>query len=168
MAMHQTVGSDQGDKQQKKRRHTMDLTIPQPIQSDIQRFREFLGSHMTPRLSAWQREGRIPMEFFYAMGREGWFGHEEKDGVLSSHSALREALVAEEMGAVSPGVAIAVLAHIDLGFMGLYMFGSDALKKAYGGTALRGERLMCVGNTENIAGSDVAGIAMTAEESNGG
>ena len=146
----------------------MDINIPELLQSDIQRFREFLGIHMTPQLSAWRRDGRIPMEFFNAMGREGWFACEAKDGVISSHSALREALIAEEMGAVSPGVAIAVLAHIDLGFMGLYMFGSDALKTAYGGPALRGERLMCVGNTENIAGSDVAGIAMTAEERNGG
>jgi len=146
----------------------MDFTIPAPLQSDIQRFREFIGTRMRPQLSGWQRDGHIPMEFFNAMGREGWFGCEEKDGVLSSHSALREALIAEELGVVSPGVAIAVLAHMDLGFMGLYMFGSDALKKAYGGTALRGERLMCVENTENIAGSDVAGIVMTAEEGNGG
>ena len=146
----------------------MDFTIPEQLQSDIQRFSEFLGIHMTPRLSEWRREGRIPMEFFNTMGRNGWFAYEENDGVLSSHSALREALIAEEMGAVSPGVAIAVLAHIDLGFMGLYMFGSDDLKSAYGRPAIRGERLMCVGNTENIAGSDVAGIAMTAEAVNGG
>jgi len=146
----------------------MDFTIPAALKRDIQRFREFLDAHMTPHLSVWRRGGQVPLEFFHAMGGEGWFGFEERDGVLSPHSALREALIAEELGVVSPGVAIAVLAHMDLGFMGLYMFGSEALKKAYGGAALGGRKLMCVGNTENIAGSDVAGIATTAEESDGG
>ncbi|CAB5105873.1 hypothetical protein D3OALGA1CA_1723 [Olavius algarvensis associated proteobacterium Delta 3] len=146
----------------------MDFTIPAALKHDIQRFREFLDAHMTPHLSVWRRGGQVPLEFFHAMGGEGWFGFEERDGVLSPHSALREALIAEELGVVSPGVAIAVLAHMDLGFMGLYMFGSEALKKAYGGAALGGRKLMCVGNTENIAGSDVAGIATTAEESDGG
>jgi len=146
----------------------MDFTIPAHLTKDIQRFQKFLHTHVTSNLSAWQREGQIPLSFFRAMGEEGWTGFEEKSGLLRSHGALREALIAEELGVVSPGVAIAVLAHMDLGFMGLYLFGSDELKKAYGGPAIRGERLMCVGNTENIAGSDVAGIAMTAEESDFG
>jgi len=146
----------------------MDIRIPAPLKSDIQRFREFVDTHLKPQLSGWQRDGHIPKEFFTALGREGWFGFDDHNGDLSSHSTLREALIAEELGVVSPGVAIAVLAHMDLGFMGLYLFGSDALKRAYGGAALRGERLMCVGNTENIAGSDVAGIGMTAAESQGG
>jgi len=146
----------------------MDFAIPEEFKKDIQRFRTFLNTHVTSHLSTWQREGQIPLDFFRAVGEGGWSGFEERNGVLSPHSALREALIAEELGAISPGVAIAVLAHMDLGFMGLYLFGSDELKKTYGGAAIRGERLMCVGNTENIAGSDVAGIAMTAEESESG
>jgi hypothetical protein len=38
-------------------------------------------------------------------------------------SALREAMIAEELAKASPGVAIAALAHVDLGLMGLFLCG---------------------------------------------
>jgi len=62
----------------------------------------------------------------------------------------------------SPAVAVAALAHVDLGLMGLLLFGSERLHKAYGRSAAQGKTVMCLGNTENLAGSDVAGISMTA------
>ncbi|MBW2410800.1 MAG: acyl-CoA dehydrogenase [Deltaproteobacteria bacterium] len=68
------------------------------------------------------------------------------------------------MAKISPGVAVAILAHIDLGLSGLYHFGSKRLRKKFGIPAVQGKTLMCLGNTENIAGSDVAGIAMQAKK----
>jgi alkylation response protein AidB-like acyl-CoA dehydrogenase len=52
--------------------------------------------------------------------------------------------------------------------MGLFLFGSKDLQQKYGASAVEGKTEMCLGNTENIAGSDVAGIAMTAEKVEGG
>jgi alkylation response protein AidB-like acyl-CoA dehydrogenase len=69
---------------------------------------------------------------------------------------------------VSPGVAIADLAHIDLGLMGLFLFGSPDHHQTYGPATTQGKKIMCLGNTENLAGSDVAGISMTAEKVDGG
>jgi alkylation response protein AidB-like acyl-CoA dehydrogenase len=102
------------------------------------------------------------------MGKGGWFGIELKKGQLLKGSSLREALVAEELAKVSPGVAVAMLAQIDLGLMGLLLFGSDSLKKRYGDSAVRGKTLMCLGNTERQAGSDVANIEMRARKVKGG
>jgi alkylation response protein AidB-like acyl-CoA dehydrogenase len=102
------------------------------------------------------------------MGSGGWYGFSVQNGRLEKHAALREALLAETLASVSPGVAIAALAHIDLGLMGLYLFGAESLVARYGPAAVSGEKILCLGNTENIAGSDVAGIRMTARKVSGG
>ena len=91
-----------------------------------------------------------------------------ENGGLVRESAMRESMIAEKLAQTSPGIAIAALAHIDLGLMGLYLFGSHDLQQKYGPEAATGKTVMCLGNTENIAGSDVAGIAMTAEKTDGG
>ncbi len=132
------------------------------------RFRQFLMDEVLPFLSSWNRSGRIPKEFFRQMGNGGWYGFAVRNGRLEKHSVLREAMLAEVLASVSPGVAIAALAHIDLGFMGLFLFGSEDLKKRCGPAVVSGEKLMCLGNTENIAGSDAAGIRMFAEQVPGG
>jgi alkylation response protein AidB-like acyl-CoA dehydrogenase len=77
-------------------------------------------------------------------------------------------MVAQKLAVLSPGAAIAALAHVDLGLMGVYLFGSPDHHQTYGAPAVQGRTVMCLGNTENLAGSDVAGIAMTAEKVDGG
>jgi alkylation response protein AidB-like acyl-CoA dehydrogenase len=102
------------------------------------------------------------------MGENGWFGLQWENGRLVKMSALKEAALQEELARYSPGVAVAVLAHINLGLIGLFLFGTDNLRQAHAEAAARGERLMCLGNTENSAGSDVANIAMEARKVQGG
>jgi alkylation response protein AidB-like acyl-CoA dehydrogenase len=119
-------------------------------------------------MTGWYQHRQIPAEFFQKMGKSGWFGIEFNKGQLLKGSALREALVAEELAKLSPGVAVAMLAHIDLGLMGLLLFGSDNLKKHYGDSVVKGKTLMCLGNTERQAGSDVASIEMRARKVKGG
>jgi alkylation response protein AidB-like acyl-CoA dehydrogenase len=61
-----------------------------------------------------------------------------------------------------------VLAHLDLGTTALWLFGSDDLMREYGTRAVKGETLLCLGNTESHAGSDVAAISTRAEKVDGG
>jgi len=61
-----------------------------------------------------------------------------------------------------------VLIVSDLGLSALALFGTDAQKQRYGPPAAAGRVLLCVGNSENRAGSDAAGIEMTAEKIDGG
>lgn len=146
----------------------MDYSIPQTICNDIDDFKLFLASELKPRLSSWYKAGTIPREFFSGMASGGWFGLQWQAGGLQKTSALREALIEEELAKFSGGAAVALLAHVNLAFAGLYHFGSERLKNEYGPKAAAGETVMCLGNTENVAGSDVAGIAMAAEKADGG
>jgi alkylation response protein AidB-like acyl-CoA dehydrogenase len=146
----------------------MNFAIPAAASEDIARFQDFIKTDLTGNLWSWNKKREIPPEFFQQMGEGGWFGLAFKDGRLKRKSALKEAFVAEELAAVSPGVAIAALAHIDLGLMGLHLFGTQQHHQVYGAEAALGKKIMCLGNTENMAGSDVAGISMTAEKVDGG
>ena len=146
----------------------MDLSIPSQLKSEQQRFATFVNEQVRPQLAEWRRQGRIARSLFEAMGRAGWYGFKVEKGQLIEHTALREALLMENLAAVAPGVAIAVLAHIDLGFLGLFLFGHEKLRQRYADDVLNGRQLMCLGNTENIAGSDVAGIGMQATKTAGG
>lgn len=146
----------------------MDFTIPEDIQSDLAQFKDFLKTEVKPNFSSWYKNGSISMQFFRAFGEQGWYGMQWKDDRLVETSALREVLLQEELAKLSSGVAIAVLAHIHLGLACLFLHGSDELKQKYGKTAVSGDLLMCLGNTENLAGSDVAGIGMEAKRVDGG
>ena len=146
----------------------MVFTTPETVSDDVIRFKGFLVEHLKPYLQGWYKSGSIAPDFFRHLGENGWFGLQWENGQLSKMSALKEAVLSEELARHSPGVAIAVLAHIDLGLIGLFLFGSEDLKQAYAKAAASGERLMCLGNTENNAGSDVANIAMAARKVDGG
>jgi alkylation response protein AidB-like acyl-CoA dehydrogenase len=146
----------------------VDFTIPQHIAQDVDRFRGLLKGSFAAELAAWHRAGELSREFFAELGQGGWYGTVFVNGRLSRGSALREAMIAEEFAKVSPGAAIAALAHADLGLMGLTLFGSAALQSRYGAQAVGGETVMCLGNTERHAGSDVAAVAMRAEPASGG
>ena len=146
----------------------MDFAIPEAITEDLRCFRDFIRNNLTPNLQSWSHKREISPDFFHQMGKHGWYGLETDGERLTRGSALREAAIAEELAKVSPGVAIAALAHVDLGVMGLFLFGSQDLHQIYGSIATQGEAIMCVGNTENKAGSDVAGISMIAEKVDGG
>jgi alkylation response protein AidB-like acyl-CoA dehydrogenase len=146
----------------------MDFAIPQDLQDELDRFREFLAGDMTPRVSEWYRQKKLPREFFEKMGAGGWYGFEASQGRLAKRPALREALLAEELARLSPGAAVAALAHADLGMMGLCLFGSAALQRQHAPDALSGRTVMCLGSTEGQAGSDVAAVATQAAPAPGG
>ena len=146
----------------------MGFAIPTALSDELDEFKNFLNKHLKPHLSTWYKKGEVALDFYNEMGKAGWYGFRMKDSRLVKNSALRESLIQEELAKLSPGVAVAVLAHINLGLTGLYLFGSEDLQKKYGDAAVNGETLMCVGNSENKAGSDVAGISMRAEKVEGG
>jgi alkylation response protein AidB-like acyl-CoA dehydrogenase len=146
----------------------MDFAIPTAISQDLDRLRDFIRTQLLPDLPSWTHKQKIPDTFFYRMGEGGWYGFKIKGGRLIRGSALREAMIAEELAKVSPGVAIAALAHVDLGLMGLFLFGSQRLHQTYGAFVAEGKTVMCLGNTENKAGSDVAGVSMSADKVDGG
>jgi alkylation response protein AidB-like acyl-CoA dehydrogenase len=146
----------------------MVFSIPAALSEELDGFKIFLDKHLKPNLSTWYKKGEVSLNFYNEMGKAGWYGFRMEGHHLVKNSALRESLMQEKLAILSPGVAVAVLAHINLGLTGLFLFGSEDLQKKYGEAAINGETLMCVGNSENKAGSDVAGISMQAHKIEGG
>ena len=146
----------------------MDFSIPASLSEELDGFKVFLNTHLKPNLSTWYKKGEVSLNFYNEMGKADWYGFRMEGNHLVKNSALRESLIQEELAKLSPGVAVAVLAHINLGLTGLFLFGSEDHQKKYGEAAVNGEMLMCVGNSENKAGSDVAGISMRADKIEGG
>jgi alkylation response protein AidB-like acyl-CoA dehydrogenase len=142
----------------------MDFSIPGTLSKDLEEFKLFLKDRVKSKLPEWYRRREIPLEFFREMGSGRWYGIAYQSGELIKGSALREALIAEELAKLSPGLAVAALVQIDLGLVALLLCGSDHLKARYGEATANGETLMCVGNTERMAGSDAAGIEMHARK----
>jgi acyl-CoA dehydrogenase len=128
----------------------------------LDRFDDFLESRLRPQQRDWEKRNRVPRRFFETLAEAGWLGA-GWDGVrLIPRSALRETLLLERMAARSPGIAATFLIVSSLGLTSLARYGGPYLTTALGADAAAGNCLICLGNTENIAGSDAAGIAMTA------
>jgi alkylation response protein AidB-like acyl-CoA dehydrogenase len=146
----------------------MQNSLPDAVEQDLTRFERFYDQSLKADAAAWYREGRLPKSYFRLMGENGWHGFVMEKGRMVKRSASREAALAEKLASYYPGLAVADLAHMDLGCMGLYLFGSAFLKTSYGQDVIAGEKVMCLGNTENLAGSDVAAIALSATPTDGG
>ena len=146
----------------------MDFAISAKLAEDLEQFKAFLRTHMEPHLAEWYKQQAIPREFLGRMGHSGWLEYSEEDGRITEQSALRQAILLENLAKVSPGLAVAVLVQISLGAAPLFLFGSEAQKQMVLLSALNGSTLLCLGNTEHKAGSDVASIAMQAENVKGG
>jgi alkylation response protein AidB-like acyl-CoA dehydrogenase len=142
----------------------MDFAIPEGLQADLDRYEAFLAKFVLPYLSEWYRQGVVPRQLFEQLGSSGWLGFEGKAAGFVGHSALSESLRTEALARVSPGLAVAILAHISLGSLGVYRFGSESQKATYLAPAIEGKTLICLGNTEPHAGSDVAAIATQARQ----
>jgi alkylation response protein AidB-like acyl-CoA dehydrogenase len=136
--------------------------------SAVQALRAKLQSTIRPELKQWLREGSIPRGLFATLGRQGLLGLHMTEDLPDWSPCSRRARVLEETARLSAGVAIAVLAHVDLGFAGLHLFGTPDLKRTYGPGIVTGEILACLGNTEGHAGSEVAAIRLTARQTGDG
>jgi len=159
--------SHPGRRQKGLREVVMDFQVPAEMDTEVERFQTFLDAQVKSRLSKWYHERTIPRSFFSAAGEGGWFGFTWEKGRISASPALRGALLIERLARLSSGVAVAFLAHNDLGMTGLNLFPTHDLS-LYGENAVKGRLLLCLGNTESEAGSDVANISMSAEKTDGG
>ncbi len=146
----------------------MDFAFQGDLIGERERFRTFVETRLLPRLGVWHTEESIPRDFFREMAQAGWLGFEHSQQGMVEQSATKQACLYDVLARLSPGVAVAVIVHVSLGMKGLSLYGSERLKKEYMESAVRGETLMCLGNTEPAAGTDVANIASKAQKVDGG
>ncbi len=146
----------------------MYFSVPYEYAKDLKDFEAFLEADLRPRLSQWYDEGAVPRSFFKDMAENEWLGFDANRRHFLEQPSLKQATLVESLSKLSPGVAVAFGAHTSLGTKGLLLFGNSKQKETYLDSALKGHTLMCLGNTELIAGSDVANVACQAGKVDGG
>ena len=125
----------------------MDFTIPAEFTRNTETFDAFIKKDILPHLPTWSHQKELPRTFFHNMGSQGWFALTFENGCLKRKSALQESLITETLARISPGTAIGALAHVDLGLICLFLFGSPAHQRKLGKAAVEGKTVMCLGNT---------------------
>jgi alkylation response protein AidB-like acyl-CoA dehydrogenase len=135
---------------------------------DLTNFEAFLDEDLRPLLSKWYEEGVVPRSFFQDMAGNQWLGFDTNGRHFLEQPSLKQTILVESLSKFSPGVAVAFGAHTSLGTKGLLLFGNEKQKGAHLDPALHGNTLMCLGNTELMAGSDVANVACQAGKVDGG
>jgi alkylation response protein AidB-like acyl-CoA dehydrogenase len=126
--------------------------------------REFAEERIAPVAAQLDREHRFPYDIVAALGKLGVMGipiPEEYGG--AGLDTLSYALVIEELARVDSSVAITVAAHTSLGTLPIYLFGSDAQRRAWLPDLAAGRRLAAFGLTEPGAGSDAGATRTRAD-----
>ncbi|HYU16540.1 MAG TPA: acyl-CoA dehydrogenase family protein, partial [Candidatus Acidoferrum sp.] len=143
-----------------------DLSDEQRLLRDT--VRDFARQEVAPVAEELDRTKAFPYELVAKMGELGLMGiafPEEYGG--GGADTLSYALAVEELTRIDSAVAITMAAHISLGTMPIYLFGSDEQKDNWLPQLCSGGKLAAFGLTEPEAGSD-AGNTHTRAELDGG
>lgn len=125
----------------------------------------FIAREVEPHASAWEEEGCVPREVLRKMGDAGLLGlmYESEYGGGEA-DALANLVFAEALSqSTFGGFIITVLVHTDMASPHLFHAGNAAQKARYMPDVIAGRTITAVGITEPGAGSDVAGMRMTAK-----
>lgn len=125
----------------------------------------FIAREVEPYAAAWEEEGCVPREVLRKMGDAGLLGlmYEAEYGGAEA-DALTNLVFAEALSqSTFGGFIITVLVHTDMASPHLFHAGNAAQKARYMPDVIAGRTITAVGITEPGAGSDVAGMRMTAK-----
>jgi acyl-CoA dehydrogenase len=125
----------------------------------------FIAREVEPYAAAWEEEGCVPRELLRKMGDAGLLGlmYEAEYGGAEA-DALTNLVFAEALSqSTFGGFIITVLVHTDMASPHLFHAGNAAQKARYMPDVIAGRTITAVGITEPGAGSDVAGMRMTAK-----
>lgn len=125
----------------------------------------FIAREVEPFAAAWEEEGCVPREVLRKLGEAGLLGlMYEADYGGADADALTNLVFAEALSqSTFGGFIITVLVHTDMASPHLFHAGNAAQKAQYMPDVIAGKTITAVGITEPGAGSDVAGMRMTAK-----
>jgi alkylation response protein AidB-like acyl-CoA dehydrogenase len=147
----------------------MDLSLSEAERDLVGLCREFAQKEIAVRAPAAWEEGRCPTDLLREMGTLGLLGMlipEEWGGIGMSTVGFVAAM--EQIGQADQSVAAAWQAHVTIGSLPLYLFGTDAQRERWLRPLAEGRALGAFGLTEPDAGSDARGIRTRAEQRDGG
>ncbi|MGI8632925.1 MAG: acyl-CoA dehydrogenase family protein [Solirubrobacterales bacterium] len=143
-----------------------DLTDEQRLTRET--VRDFARKEVRPAAEELDREKRFPYELVEQMAGLGFMGipfPEEYGG--GGADTLTYAIAVEELARIDSSVAITMAAHISLGTMPIYLFGSEEQRQEWLPPLCSGERLAAFGLTEPEAGTDAGNTQTRARLEDG-
>ncbi len=147
----------------------MDLSLTEAEGDLVDLCRQFATNEIARRApEAWER-AECPTDLLREMGQLGLLGMlipGEWGGIGVSTVGFVAAM--EQIGLADQSVAAAWQAHVTIGSLPLYLFGSDAQRDRWLRPLAEGSVLGAFGLTEPDAGSDARSIATRAEPREGG
>jgi len=138
-----------------------ELTKEQTMICDM--VRDFAQKEIAPYAAQWDKEEHFPYEVFQRMGRLGLLGlpfPEEYGGAGADLTSY--CLAVEEIGRACGGTGLSYEAHVSLGSMPIYLYGTEEQKQKYLVPLASGEGIGAFGLTEPSAGSDAGGTRTIA------
>jgi short/branched chain acyl-CoA dehydrogenase len=130
--------------------------------------RAFAREQVAPVAEELDRTKSFPYELVSKMGELGLMGipfPEQHGG--GGADTLAYTMAVEELARVDSSVAITMAAHISLGTMPIYLWGTDEQKDEWLPLLCQGEKLAAFGLTEPEAGSDAGNTKTTAQLTDG-
>lgn len=125
--------------------------------------RDFAQNRIAPVVMKYDEFSEFPWEIAKELGEMGFLGimfPEEYEG--SNLTILDYAIIVEEISKADPSMGLTVASHNGLCTNHIFTFSNDDLKKKYVPDLASGRKLGAWGLTENVSGSDAAGMATTA------
>jgi len=145
---------------------TIDIFNPTPEHSALREMtRGFAERELEPQAAQFDKEERFNLELFRKCGELGLLGITVDEAYGGSGmDAVAATIVHEELSAVDPGFTLAYLAHSMLFTNNLQHNGNEEQKKRFLPDACTGAKVggMCM--SEPGAGTDVLGMATSAEK----
>lgn len=129
----------------------------------LEHFRKFAREKLEPIAKVAEEKREYPQEVFKMVAELGYLGltfPEKYGGSNMGHMAL--AIMYEELGAISAGLALGIYCHTVLALTPVAAFGSEEQKQEYLVPGIKGEKIGAWGITEPSAGSDLAAIQTKA------
>ncbi len=111
--------------------------------------RSFAERALAPRVEELEASETFPLDLFRELGRLGYLGvgYPEEYGGSGGDMVMR-CLLIEEIARVNCGFAAALLAHVGLGCIPIFRFGTEEQKRQYLVPAIKGEKLGSFGLSE--------------------
>lgn len=138
-----------------------ELTRDQKLIRDT--VREFAQAEIAPKAAEIDETGRFPLDIIQKMAEMDLMGlpfPEEYGGAGADYVSY--CLAVEEITRACASTGLTYEAHISLGCMPIYLFGSEEQKQKYLVPLCRGECVGAFGLTEPNAGSDAGATQTTA------
>ena len=129
----------------------------------------FCEREIVPIAGECDARGEFPLHLFKTLGRLGWLGVKfptEWGG--AGEGSVTYAILAEELGRASAGIALGFYVHVALALTAISVFGTHAQKERYLRPGITGAKIGAWSFAEPGAGSDPGSITCRAEKTAAG